>query len=266
MLAHSSLDSETLPHRAKITVHNNMYRRRSKLCEILKIVDRHNTGVMTRHKFHMCLQLADLPKPDRKIDKSVYGSFYTKDAFRYCDFLEAVKHDHVYRKLIENHWPQGPVTTNRHRPSMTPQPGLTGPIPPLSRGPPLARASCGGSRASSQMGGSFSRPPSNNPQAIRNYLRQMLTKKHQNVLKALKQADQQGTGQIDAEQLKSVLVQLNIVPKAQLESGDLNSYFQQFSRNGQIDYNTFAAQVRQDDLQQLEALSDEDLRHQSVKH
>jgi len=250
--------------RANVTVHNSMYRRRSKLREILKIVDRHNTGIMTRPKFHMCLQLADLPKPDRKVDQSVYGAFYTKDAFRYGDFLEAVKHDTSYRKLIETHWPTGPVATNRHRPvSMTPQPRLTGSIPQMNRAPPLSRMSRG-SRASSQMGGA-SRPATNNPQAMRNHLRQMLNSKHQNVIRALKQADAAGSGQLDPAQLKSVLLQLRIVPQAQLESGDLNGYFQQFSRNGQIDYTAFAAQVRQDDLQQLEALSDEDLRHQTVK-
>jgi len=250
--------------RAVVTFNNSMYRRRSKLREVLKIVDRHNTGMMTRPKFHMCLQLADLPKPDRKIDQSIYGAFYTKDAFRYGDFLEAVKHDTGYRKLIETHWPSGPVATNRHRPvSITPQPGLTGSIPQMNRAPPLPRMSRG-SRASSQMGAA-SRPMTNNPQAMRNYLRQMLNSKHQNVIKALKQADSQGSGQLEPEQLKLVLLQLRIVPQAQLESGDLNWYFQQFSRNGLIDYNAFAAQVRQDDLQQLESLSNEDLRHQTVK-
>jgi len=256
-------DDIAIPNSTHISVHNCMYRRRSKLREILKIVDRHNTGVMTRTKFHMCLQLADLPKPDRKLDKKVYGPFYTKDAFRYGEFLDAVKHDVSYRKLIETHWPQGPVANNRQQAA---SPGLTGPIP--SRGMPMSR---GHSRASSHMQGPpscppFSRPGTDNPEAMRNHLRQMLTTKHQNVLRALKQADHQGKGVIDPSVLKSVLLDLRIVGKQQLDSGDLNGYFAQFSRDGQIDYNRFAGQVRQDDLQQLESLTDADLLHQVVKH
>ena len=36
--------------RANVTVHNSMYRRRSKLREILKIVDRHNTCDLPSHQ------------------------------------------------------------------------------------------------------------------------------------------------------------------------------------------------------------------------
>ena len=140
---------------------------------------------MTRPKFHMCLQLADLPKPDRKVDQSVYGAFYTKDAFRYYPPARRLTAPSVFGAGMATFWKQLNTTQatvssskligllalsprcrslqhlsiraqhlslqNRHRPvSMTPQPRLTGSIPQMNRAPPLSRMSRG-SRASSQM-------------------------------------------------------------------------------------------------------------------
>ena len=78
-------------------------------------------GVLTRQKFHMCLQLADLPRPDRKTDQALYGAYYTKDCFkcaelrgqpahggalRYGDFLDSLKYDTSYRNHLMAQWRQ----------------------------------------------------------------------------------------------------------------------------------------------------------------
>ena len=36
-------DDITLPHKSSLSAHNSMYRRRAKLRDVLRIVDRHNT-------------------------------------------------------------------------------------------------------------------------------------------------------------------------------------------------------------------------------
>ena len=79
-------------------------------------------GVLSRPKFHMCLQLADLPRPDRKTDQNLYGAYYTKESFRwggmaesqcfqpaacrYGDFLESLKYDTSYRNRLMAQWRQ----------------------------------------------------------------------------------------------------------------------------------------------------------------
>merc|ERR1711865_396104 len=52
----------------------------------------------------MCLQLADLPKPDRKVDQSVYGAFYTKDAFRYYPPARRVTAPSVFGAGMATFW------------------------------------------------------------------------------------------------------------------------------------------------------------------
>ena len=51
-----------------IATHKAMYRCRAKLRDILVVIDRERTGVISKEKFHRCLELADLPIPDRSTE------------------------------------------------------------------------------------------------------------------------------------------------------------------------------------------------------
>jgi len=222
-------DDITIPHKASLNAHNSMYRRRAKLRDILRIVDRHNTGVLSRPKFHMCLQLADLPRPDRKTDQNLYGAYYTKESFRYGDFLESLKYDTSYRNRLMAQWRQllGESTARMpgHPVSQTPDPrpppGLMpasrGLGPPGSRGLSLPALSRGSQRQGSNWG------------AVRSMLQSL---------------DRGGT--VSVEQLQDTLMrsQMQPVPAANDQLMDMLRSFDK-SGKGDIDYNGFLTTAQQ---------------------
>lgn len=358
-MAHRTSNDVNIPHQSSLDDHNSMYRRRAKLRDILRIVDRHSTGALSRQKFHMCLQLADLPRPDRKMDSSLYGAYYTKDTIRYGDFLEALKYDTSYRNFLMGQWRSG-LGQTQVRPkgmpmSLTPEPRGLPRLQPPNKALMLPIASRAASRASAQSGGSkwqalLSKlssmdrggvipieqlqqalssmhmvPPGgsnkrlmdllaecdqgggdidyrkfvaaaqrmeqqNDPifvsargsmsrqsnisavsgggsaKAKREQLRQTLNSKHRAVLDALNHADQNKTGKIELGKLKNSLQQLGVVTNAQLHSGELDCFFNEFEgQGGEIDYKSFAHKIKAEDMKQLESMTDDALRNQHLK-
>jgi len=317
-----------------------MYRRRAKLRDILQIVDRHHTGAMPRVKFHMCLELADLPVPDRASEEQMYGRFLTQDSFRYPDFLEALKYDESYQNMLTTRWAAA-VPLQIHKPkrreppqSFTPEPGVEGLSLPaiakpnsrmlshsLSRksdkGPTkrlreaLRSMDTGGRgclsieqlqqglvaldlvpngtndqllhlfRSCDQDGngsidynmlvtklqaqesqgkpllvpgfrGSVARGPTRaTPGSLVAAVKKRLQIKHVMLRESLIAADKTQSGKVALSTLKEVLKDLNIVNKEQLASGELEGYFTQFSKAGQVDYIRFADSVKAQDMAQL---------------
>jgi len=110
----------------------------------------------------MCLQLADLPRPDRKSDATLYGAYYTKDTIRYGEFLEALKYDTSYRNFLMGQWRAG-LGESQVRPqgmglSLTPEPRGLPRLQPPNKSLMLPIASRAASRASIQSGGSKWQP------------------------------------------------------------------------------------------------------------
>lgn len=237
----ASLCDITVPHKGSINAHNSMYRLRAKLRDILRIVDRHSTGVLSRQKFHMCLQLADLPRPDRRTDDALYGRYYTKNVFRYGEFLESIKYDTSYQSHLMHQWKlalggPGPKGHRVQPPvSLTPDPQYRGGLPslhPPSRGPNRA----GGSRG--LVLPVISRQAS---RASRASVGSRLGKWE--ALQTKLQSTDPG-GVVPIERLQQALGQMQLVPSSNNRLMDL---LQQCDANGRgdIDYTTFITRAQQ---------------------
>lgn len=237
-----------VPPIAMISDHKSMYRQRAKLRDILHTVDRHNTGAMPRHKFHLCLELAGLPVPDRNNEQTMYGKFLERDVFRYGDFLECQKYDPAYRHLLTSRWRQaggGRQPTKMRAPggsSFTPEPGAMGLQPPQGItlpqiGKPVSRAQgrlsrMGGSRGA--LGGSRGGANVGGVKRLRDAFRSL---------------DANNTGTVTIEELQQGLVALDLVPAA--SNNELLQLFQSCDRDGQgnIDYNELVQKLQMREAQ-----------------
>jgi len=330
-----------------------MYRRRAKLRDIMHVVDRHNTGAMPRDKLHLCLELADLPVPDRTSEQKMYGKFMSREVFRYNDFLDAMKYDPAYRHLLTSRWHKlsggsmMPPPMRQAPPkggSFTPEPtgaGLMLPAIAQARGGGASRAPSskgvgsrrlrdaflaldkgktgtltieelqqglvaldlvptatnaalmelfrvcdrdghgnidynelvrmiqerdaagkpmfipgyrGGGRMMSQSQGSRGRGSTTTPGTLLSAMNTRLATKYAMLKSTLESADRAKRGTIPLDTLKDVLLSLNILDKAQLKTGELDSFFGQYTKQGQVDYGRFADSVKAQDLAQLAGL------------
>lgn len=207
-----------------------MYRRRAKLRDIMHVVDRHNTGAMPREKLHLCLELADLPVPDRTSEQQMYGKFMSREVFRYNDFLDAMKYDPAYRHLLTSRWrklspmdylhaAQRQQAATKGGGSLTPEPTGAGLMLP-----PIAQASAGaGSRALSS---------SSNVGARR-------------LRDAFRALDKGNKGTVTIEELQQGLVALDLVPTA--TNASLLELFRVCDRDGHgnINYNEFVRMLQE---------------------
>jgi len=218
---------DLVPTTDTISAHKTMYRRRAKLRDILHVVDRHNMGAMPREKFHMCLELADLPIPDRQSEETMYGRFLNRENFRYVEFLDALKYDESYRHLLTSRWKDAlPMAKSRaaqmHAPqSMTPEPGVSGITLPH-----------------------IGKPPTRASVMSRTLSRHSDKGETKRLVGALRMLDQGQTGQLSIEQLQKCLVTQNMVPNA--SNDELLNLFRSCDEagNGMIDYNKLSTKLQ----------------------
>ena len=82
----------------------------------------------------------------------------------------------------------------------------------------------------------------------------MLSSKHRMLKDALSRCDTQGTGTVSVETLKMVLMDMGVVTRDQVTSGEVDGFLEQHNRGGQVNYHEFADSIKREDMKTLAAM------------